>query len=408
MLTSRVILAVVAVAVPVSLSPLVTGAAAAATTRVPREGATAVGEPERAVPSIVDVASDGIAWIDGDETIRSWNAAFTEITGVVPDQAIGQPWFVPLRLRDDTGREVLPGDGSDLAEAMAGRLGRRALSFQVLRRDAHWRVLRATFAPVDGEDEDDRGVVIVARDVTTERELEELKADFIATVSHELRTPLTPLKGFLTTLQHRGADLEPERLRPILDAMAGQVSRLENLISDLLIVADLDRDAVALTGEPLHLPLMVRAAVEEERRGDRVTIQLDMGDRTHVVGDPAAVIRIVRALVSNAVKHTEGHVTVEVASRGGDGIVSVRDEGPGIPPWAQQRVFHRFHRLGDHLTRPQGSGLGLAIARALADRMGGSLDLLSEVDQGSTFTLRLPLARPQLVGDTAAASPRYA
>lgn len=349
-------------------------------------------------PSLLDAASDGIAWIDDDGIIRAWNVALAEATGVGTDQAVGQPWFVPLRLRDEAGSEVLPNDGSRLTAAMEGRGGGEILTFQVLRRDGRWRVLRATFAALPDSETGPTGTVLVARDVTVERELEDLKADFIATVSHELRTPLTPLKGFLTTLQHRVSELEPEQLGPILDAMAGQVSRLENLISDLLIVADLDRDAVALTGEPLSLPLMVRAAVDEERRGERVT--LDAADDTgvHAVGDPAAVIRIVRALVSNALKHTEGQVTVEVATEGTAGVVRVRDEGPGIPPEAQERVFQRFGRLGEPLTRPQGSGLGLAIARTLADRMGGSLEVASKVQGGSTFTLQLPLARPRSVG----------
>lgn len=358
--------------------------------------------------AILEAASDGIAWIDADGTIRSWNRALAEATGVTPEQAIGQPWFVPLRLRDEAGREVLPGDGSTVAEALSGRTAGQAVTFKALHRDGRWRVLRATFAPVSEGDESPGGTVLVARDITAEQELDDLKADFIATVSHELRTPLTPLKGFIATLQTRRADLDADQFASIFEAMAGQVSRLENLISDLLIVADLDRDAVSLTGEPLHLPLMVRAAVEEEHRGERVTTVIAMDDRSRVVGDPAAVLRIVRALVSNAVKHTDGPVTVEVGTEGAEGTVRVRDQGPGIPPEAQQRVFHRFHRLGNHLTRPQGSGLGLAIARALADRMGGALELVSDVEEGSTFTLRLPLARPHLVPAPAARERSYA
>lgn len=176
---------------------------------------------------------------------------------------------------------------------MGGRRDRQLLTFQVLHRDGRWRVPRAT------------GVVIVARDITTEQELDDLEADFIATVS-ELRTPLNPVEG----LPH--------------DARAPG---------------------------PRH---PARAAVADPR------------------GDGGAVSRL-------------------------ENLISGRCSGwPGIPSEAQQRVFQRLRRLGDHLRRPQGTGLGLAIAGALADRMGGSLDLDSAAGEGSTFALPLPLARPHL------------
>ncbi|MDX1620078.1 MAG: ATP-binding protein, partial [Nitriliruptorales bacterium] len=109
-----------------------------------------------------------------------------------------------------------------------------------------------------------------------------------------------------------------------------------------------------------------------------------------VRGDAKALVRIVSALISNGLKHTDGAVSVVVSRDGDEVVIEVRDQGPGIPAWEQERIFERFGRSGDHLHRSQGPGLGLPIARSLAEQLGGCLELDSRPGEGSTFTLRLP------------------
>ncbi|HEX9767209.1 MAG TPA: HAMP domain-containing sensor histidine kinase, partial [Nitriliruptorales bacterium] len=236
-------------------------------------------------------------------------------------------------------------------------------------------------------------------DVTAEYEVDVLKADFIATISHELRTPLTPLKGFVQTLRARSEAIEPHLVVQMVEGMGKQVDRLENLVADLLAVAEIDNDAAPLEGAVLDLRDATDAALALERTGTgRVTV--DGFGSVNGVGDRRAVIRIIRALVSNALKHTEGPVTVTFATDADRALVRVVDKGPGIPPWEHERIFERFGRLGDHLHRTQGPGLGLAISRALAEAMGGNVALESDVASGSVFTLSLPIARPRRVAGT--------
>jgi two-component system sensor histidine kinase ResE len=263
-----------------------------------------------------------------------------------------------------------------------------------MRRDGTWRWLQCTVSPVAAQGETLAGSVLVARDVTAEHEVDELKADFIATVSHELRTPLTPLKGFLTTLRRTGGEVKGHSLDRVLEAMSNQVNRLEALISDLLAVAELDSGQFDLHPEYVDLADQVAAAAEVEVGPDIADrLHVEIRQRVSAVADPLAVIRIVRALVGNAIKHTEGAVTVEIDADDDRAFVRVIDTGPGIPPWEQNRIFGRFERLGDHLQRTQGPGLGLTIARALAHRMQGDVTIESDVGTGSTFTLSLPVAR---------------
>ena len=350
--------------------------------------------------NILGAATDGIFSVLVDGTIDSWNPGMARITGVEARDAVGRPWHAILRLKDGSARDVAP--STNLAETVPDEAG-ASLSFQVLRVDGQWRRLQCTASPVHEPGGGRRGTVLVARDVTAEREVEDLKSDFIATVSHELRTPLTPLKGFLTTLQNAGDTLSSEQTETVFRSMGSQLARLETLIADLLAVAELDRGQQDLHTNPVQLGQLVPHAVDSEADGHRGRCTTQVQDVV-AQADAVALVRIVRSLVSNALKHTEGSVWVTV---GGDhewATVSVTDEGPGIPQWHQQRIFGHFDRLGNHLHRTQGPGLGLTIARSLARRMGGDILLDSELDVGTTFTLRLPAARPRLLSPPTTAS----
>lgn len=346
---------------------------------------------------VVNAASDGIAMLSSEGTIETWNEAMVSITGLPADQALGQPWFVVLRVRGSDEEDLLPGGDHIVSRAIDGRRYREPVDLQVLRRDGSWRYLRATFAPVRHEDTHPGGTVMVARDVTAEREVEALKADFVATVSHELRTPLTPLRGFLQTLVAHRHQLDQDQVETIYGSMDSQLGRLERLIADLLVVADLDRGATKLQAEQVNLLEAVTIAVRNEASSDTERVDISGQDDVVVAGDGEAVVRVIRALASNALKHTEDRVEVHAERVESEGVVRVRDHGPGIPPWEQKEIFKRFRRLGDHLTRNQGPGLGLPIAAALAERLGGRVTVESDVGEGSVFSLWLPLARPRVV-----------
>lgn len=343
---------------------------------------------------ILSAASDGIATFTADGRIASWNPGMDALTGVDSAQAVGRDWWTVLRVRNVGGDDLLPEAEHVVTSALAGERHSEPVAVQVLRRDGQWRWVRATFSPLVSDDGDVDGTVMVARDVTAEREVEELKADFVATVSHELRTPLTPLKGFLATLRQRGDMLSADQLAMLHGSMESQVLRLERLVNDLLVVADLDRGRVRFGRELVSLTEAAEVATSEEQSPgeDRVVITGDAD--LAAAADGNAVVRVVRALISNALKHTDGPVHVQLERDAHEVVVRVVDEGPGIPPWEQERIFKRFHRLGDHLHRTQGPGLGLSIAKALTDHLGGTLEVDSDVGRGATFTLRLRSAGP--------------
>jgi two-component system sensor histidine kinase KdpD len=219
--------------------------------------------------------------------------------------------------------------------------------------------------------------------------VEQLRGDFIATVSHELRTPLTPLRGFLGVLREHGNALDEDRRSMMIEAMENQVTRLSDLIGDLLQVAEVDAGVVEVQPRLLDVTSTIREVVALRPEGQQHRIQTALRPAT-AVADPVALRRIVEALVSNACKHTDGPTVVSTSRRAGRVVVAVDDEGPGIAPADRATVFQPFRRLGDHLHRTQGPGVGLAVARALAHAQDATLEIVDKDGAGTRFELVLP------------------
>lgn len=218
--------------------------------------------------------------------------------------------------------------------------------------------------------------------------LDRARGEFIANASHELRTPLFSLGGFLELLDDPELD-EPTRLE-FLGRMREQVDRLTKLATDLLDLSRVDAGRLGVSADSLDLAeLADELATEFGLRATASDHLVEVSAETSVParGDTLRVLQVGRVLVENALVHTPPGTTVrlEAALDGGRALLTVADDGPGIPLDARQQVFQRFVRLGG--TRASGSGLGLAIARELAELMGGRIEL--EVDGWTRFTLVL-------------------
>jgi signal transduction histidine kinase len=220
-------------------------------------------------------------------------------------------------------------------------------------------------------------------------QLDRARGEFIANASHELRTPLFSLGAFLELLDDDTLD-EPTR-EEFLAQMRQQVDRLGRLATDLLDLSRLDAGRLAVGRDQVDLSELVADVVRElEPRAVALgqTLERVAGDIVLAQGDPARIVQIGRILVENALLHAPAGSTIRVSTArdGGRAMMTVADDGPGIPRDARQQVFERFYRLDG--TRASGSGLGLAIARELADLMGGRLELDAQ-DGWTFFTLVL-------------------
>jgi two-component system OmpR family sensor kinase len=224
--------------------------------------------------------------------------------------------------------------------------------------------------------------------------LDRARGEFIANASHELRTPLFSLGGFLELLDD--PELDEATRDEFLAQMREQVERLTKLATDLLDLSRLDAGRLSVSTETIDLSELAGELGSEFRaRATFFAHELELAEEPPVraIGDAERVLQIGRVLVENALVHTPAGTIVRVSTAidGGRATLTVADDGPGIPPDAQQQIFERFYRLDG--TRASGSGLGLAIARELAEVMGGRIELDSR-NGWTLFTLVLSADAP--------------
>lgn len=229
-----------------------------------------------------------------------------------------------------------------------------------------------------------------------------IQCQFVGDASHELRTPLTSIQGYTKLLQRRGANIDSTLLSEALQTISDESGRLIRLVSDLLQLARAD------AGQPLIAQknlIDLRQALEGVEdtvmviAPEQIEVQFITPQKpVWVLADLDKLKQIFLNLTNNAIKATQGggKVTVTLRCNNNEAIIRVIDTGIGIAPADQQRIFDRFYRVERSRTRSRvyggGTGLGLAIALAIVKAHGGSIELESELNKGSTFTVRLPLA----------------
>ena len=240
--------------------------------------------------------------------------------------------------------------------------------------------------------------IVVLRDITEQARLDAARRDFIATASHELKTPLFSLSGFMELIDEGELDADTEK--EFLSLMRQQVDRLTDLSLSLLDLSQVDSGAVRLEAGDVDITTLTRAVIAEFRPGAEgrgVSIEVAAPAELAAACDERRVSQVLRALLDNAVKFSPvgGTVAVGLTAEVKDGsddedvVVTIADEGPGIPPDELDRVFERFFR-GNGGTHKSGTGLGLSIARDMVELMGGTLTVRSNRGAGSAFTVRMP------------------
>lgn len=355
--------------------------------------------------AVLASVGEGVAIVDALGRVVRLNPALERLSGLDTDSAKGRDWMDAFPFLDERS-QVVPWRESVVCRAIAERtvVASHGFTRTLVTASGASVPVAVTAAPLVNDDGQVTGAVAVLRDVSREREVDELKSSLVSTVSHELRTPLTMIRGFSELLLSR-SDLDSARSKQALEHIHDSSRRLGRLIDDLLSVSRIESGGLGSELRPTDLQQVVNASLVAfaSNGGDRVVAELP-GDLPAVVADPDQVVQVLTNLVSNALKYSKSNAPVRIGARvAGDEVhVSVTDHGIGMTPEEAAQVFGKFSRVDRPEVREVGgTGLGLYITRRLVDMMGGSIWVRSKGGEGSVFTFSLRVASPSdSAGDT--------
>jgi two-component system, OmpR family, phosphate regulon sensor histidine kinase PhoR len=234
--------------------------------------------------------------------------------------------------------------------------------------------------------------------------LTQAHADFVSVVSHEFRTPLTSIKGFADTLLRYGANIDAEQQKRFVTIIKHQADRLTRLVENLLVVSKLGAQRTEFSFRPIGVKKCLERIIQtiEGKIKEPREIRLHISDETlEAWADPDKMEQVLTNLVDNAVKYSYPGSPVDVTAKllpnDDDKItIIVQDYGVGIPKEHLSKMFSKFSRIDNPLTREvEGTGLGLFITKSLTLAMNGDIQVESEEGKGSTFTVILPVATPE-------------
>jgi signal transduction histidine kinase/ActR/RegA family two-component response regulator len=349
--------------------------------------------------AVMNAVPSALALFDAEGRLVLHNRRMSEFFGRDFSLLVGRHYEeVALSVMDD----FEPGHGPNLELARRYFADRayRSMDEMVLIRPRQRTLLRTT-APVLGPAGEYLGRIFAYDDVTDERALDRQRADFLTVAAHELRTPLTPLSMYLQTLERR-ISLHQEAEPELVNKARRQVSRLGRLVEDLLDISRLESRRLSLTMARISLNELCEQVVSDFRAQARNhEMMLHRAEvAVTVLGDRVRLEQVLVNLLTNALKYSPagGPIEVRVETESSEAKVSVKDHGIGVPAAEVPMLFQRFFRAANASSRNFGGlGIGLYVSHEIVERHGGRFQVQSKQGQGSTFTFRLPLLRPEQV-----------
>ena len=332
----------------------------------------------------LEYVDDGVILVDEAGVVRLWNPTAAISLRRPASEAVGRPI---AELLDDW--QSLESRIPFASEPKAGGTSRAQTLPVEVEGEERWLSISAVRFP--------GGTVYAFRDVTDERAVEQMKTDFVSTVSHELRTPLAAIYGAAMTLRRRDVAVEEPQRDRLLEVVSSEADRLARIVNDILWASRLESGRMSIAIERCDAGAIATevADVIRSRAPDGEVLVSKSRSLPPVAADPDKLRQILTNLIDNAIKYSPegGRVEVEIGRSGGRVRFRVTDDGLGIPPAEQDRIFEKFYRLDPNLTRGVGgTGLGLYISRELVMRMNGRIWVDSDGRTGSSFFLELPIA----------------
>ncbi len=334
---------------------------------------------------------DGVVVVDAGLRVTRVNPQAGRILGVDPEAAAEQhflevvrnePLFELMKQTAESGQPPQVEEGQNILSIGEGEAIKHYL-FDI--------------TPVVSKSGGMLGVVLLLRDVTRLKELDRMKSEFLMTASHELKTPLQSLGMSIALLREGAADKLDAKHKQLLDAASEELARLKSLISDLLDLSKIESGKVGLEFDRMLPRVLAEKAVgvfAEQADQKRIELTTDMPEGVpEVLADANKITWVLTNLIANALRYAKSRITVSARHVGPWVHISVSDDGEGIPPEYQSRIFEKFVQV-KRAQSVGGTGLGLAICKEIVRAHKGTIWVDSTPGAGSTFTFTLPTAEP--------------
>jgi PAS domain S-box-containing protein len=362
----------------------------------------ALRESETRFRLLIEKITVGVTLNGPNSEVLLANDAAANLLGLTLDQLLGKTSFDPeWKCIYEDGTDF-PGDKHPIPMAVRTRKPVRNVTMGVYRpKDRSWIWLLISAEPLLDEEGYITNVITSFSDITERKEVEQLKTEFISVVSHELRTPLTSILGSLGLIMGGVAGVISPATRSMLDIAHKNSERLVRLINDILDIEKIESGKMIFHLKPLEVAPLVEQAIESthsyaEQYG--VSFECEVaGDSKHlkVMADADRLTQVMVNLLSNAAKFSPRSEVVKISVLALDARwvrISVNDKGPGISEEFKGRIFQKFAQADASDTRQKGgTGLGLSICKAIVEKFKGTINFTTQLGQGSTFYVDLPL-----------------
>ena len=256
--------------------------------------------------------------------------------------------------------------------------------------------VQVTGSPLTNEKGVNIGALIVMRDITDLRKLEEVRTDFVANVSHELKTPITSIKGFIETLSSDDFK-HNEETKKFLEIIRQQSNRLNTIVDDLLTLSRIERKEEHIVFDLFPLENIIKNSIalcHHQAEKKNIKIKMNCDSNSEIKVNSALLEQALVNLIMNAIQHSNSNTTISLIGQMKDKkiIISVQDKGIGIEKKHHTRLFERFYRIDSSRSRNDGgTGLGLSIVKHIVNAHKGEISLESEIGKGSIFTIKIPI-----------------
>jgi two-component system phosphate regulon sensor histidine kinase PhoR len=336
--------------------------------------------------TIINAIDDGILVLNSLGQVVLFNPRFLSLLDLRQAVEIGQAVLdiLPVSLRQQ------------IEEIFAHRDPTKAIKQEIVVHPPDKLVIMANTAPIFDEKSQLLGVVSVLRDISEYKRLDLIKSQFVDMAAHELKAPLTAIQGYLEMVVEKTLGDASETYDGYLKRSLERNRALVSLINDLLNITRIEAGKVRRDIERLEVSVLLRQVIEKHKAEmDERALELleKIGEELFIEADKEDIQRVFSHLLSNAIKYNKDHGRIEV-SAGNEGLyvkVTIKDSGIGLKPEEKERLFEEFFRAKNKWTRKiTGTGLGLAIVKKIVARYAGKIEIESEYEKGSAFTVYLP------------------